>query len=139
PGGGAHGGAGAGPRPPPAPLRRVGPCASRMRIGTRASALARAQADLVSRALGGCEIVPMITSGDRGLAPADKSRWVAELEGALLAGEIDLAVHSAKDLPGELAAGLALLGTPPRAAAEDVLCGAAGLEQLAEGAVVGTS
>ena len=47
---------------------------------------------------------------------------MSELERALSAGEIDLAVHSAKDVPGELAEGLALLGAPARAPAEDVLC-----------------
>jgi hydroxymethylbilane synthase len=89
------------------------------------------------------EIVEIATAGDRDAvdigadtvrqepgagAPhtdGDKSRWVAGLERALLAGKIDLAVHSAKDVPGELAGGLALLGAPPRAAAEDVLCGVA--------------
>ena len=45
----------------------------------------------------------------------DKSRWVDTIEQALLAGEIDLAVHSAKDVPGELAEGLELLGAPARA------------------------
>ena len=72
-------------------------------------------------------------------APADKSRWVDAIEAALLAGEIDLAVHSAKDVPAELAGGLSLLGAPARAAAEDVLCGADELEELAQGARVGTS
>ncbi len=61
------------------------------------------------------------------------------LERALLEGDIDLAVHSAKDLPGELAPGLALLGAPERAGAEDALCGAGGLAALAPGARVGTS
>ncbi|HSZ15302.1 MAG TPA: hydroxymethylbilane synthase [Solirubrobacteraceae bacterium] len=131
-----------------------------MRIGTRRSALALAQAKLVADMLGGAELVPMLASGDAdatsaeatagsapasvGAAPAaavasDKSRWVAELEAALAAGEIDLAVHSAKDVPGELAPGLALLGAPARASAEDVLCGAAGLDELPAGARVGTS
>ncbi len=115
-----------------------------MRIGTRRSALALAQADLVAGRLqaGGhadCEIVPIVTGGDRGAPGEDKSRWVAELEDALSAGDIDLAVHSAKDVPGELAEGLALLGAPARAPAEDVLCGAAALEQLGPGARVGTS
>jgi hydroxymethylbilane synthase len=114
-----------------------------MRIGTRRSALALAQAELIARLLGGCEIVPMLTSGDSAAAhsagAADKSRWVTELEHALTAGEIDLAVHSAKDVPGELADGLALHGTTARAAVEDVLCGASGLEQLQPGARVGTS
>jgi hydroxymethylbilane synthase len=110
-----------------------------MRIGTRASALALAQAELVVALLGGGEIVPVVTSGDRGEASADKSRWVAELESALAGGRVDLAVHSAKDVPGELAEGLLLVGTPPRAGAEDVLCGARGIEALAPGARVGTS
>ena len=117
-----------------------------MRIGTRRSALALAQAELIAGLLGDCEIVPMLTRGDRSSEGAsetddatDKSRWVSELEDALRAGEIDLAVHSAKDIPGELADGLSLHGAPPRAAAEDVLCGAGGLDQLRAGARVGTS
>ena len=85
------------------------------------------------------EIVPIVTQGDRGAAVEDKSRWVSELEDALLQGEIDLAVHSAKDVPGELAEGLVLLGAPTRAGAADVLCGAAGVQELADGAHVGTS
>ena len=123
-----------------------------MRIGTRRSALALAQAELIAASLAGvehgdCEIVPMTTSGDRLSATgeddatdgSDKSRWVTELEDALTDGRIDLAVHSAKDVPGGLADGLALLGAPARAAAEDVLCGAAGLQGLRAGARVGTS
>ena len=116
-----------------------------MRIGTRASALALAQAKLVGGALrergaiDSYELVPLVTSGDRGVARADKSRWVAELEQALLAGEVDLAVHSAKDVPVQLRDGLELLGAPTRAPAEDVLCGARGLEELPPGARVGTS
>jgi hydroxymethylbilane synthase len=122
------------------------PRAHPLRIGTRRSALALAQAQLVAEQLGGCELVPMQTSGDRADAASppegdagDKSRWVAELEQALLAGEIDLAVHSAKDVPAELADGLTLLGAPARASAEDVLCGAAALTELRPGARVGTS
>jgi hydroxymethylbilane synthase len=121
-----------------------------MRIGTRRSALALAQAELIAKLLGGAEIVPMLTSGDTDsrrteptatpTAPADdKSRWVAELEDALSSGEIDLAVHSAKDVPGELLDGLALLGAPARAAFEDTLCGASALDALPAGARVGTS
>lgn len=111
-----------------------------MRIGTRRSALALAQANLIAELIEeDCEIVPFVTRGDRGVAGEDKSRWVAELEQALSAGEIDLAVHSAKDLPGELAQGLTLHGAPARAAPEDVLCGAERLEDLPEGARVGTS
>ncbi len=111
-----------------------------MRLGTRASRLALVQAQLVAQALGGgCEIVPITTRGDRGAGGDDKSRWVAELEEALAQGRIDLAVHSAKDLPGELARGLELLGTPARGAREDVLVGAGALAELREGARVGTS
>ncbi|MGA2319948.1 MAG: hydroxymethylbilane synthase [Solirubrobacteraceae bacterium] len=110
-----------------------------MRIGTRRSALALAQAAQVGELLGDCEIVSIVTSGDRGVAGADKSRWISELEDALKSGEIDLAVHSAKDLPGDLAQGLSLLGAPGRSAVEDVLCGASGLDQLERGARVGTS
>jgi hydroxymethylbilane synthase len=113
----------------------VGP----IRLGTRRSTLALAQAREVAAQLGDCELVPTITSGDSGRARGDKSRWVLELEQALLREEIDLAVHSAKDVPTVLAEGLALLGTPPRAPAEDVLCGADTLEDLRPGAVLGTS
>jgi hydroxymethylbilane synthase len=120
-----------------------------MRIGTRGSPLALAQSGHVAallRAHPPAELVTIATSGDRpgtgatpGDAPADKSRWVDTIEAALLAGEIDLAVHSAKDVPGELAEGLVLLGAPIRADAEDVLCGVDGLDALPEGARIGTS
>jgi hydroxymethylbilane synthase len=110
-----------------------------MRLGTRASALALAQAELVAAMLGDCELVPIATSGDRGAPAGDKSRWVGALEQALAAGEIDLAVHSAKDVPGELDDGLELLGVPARAASEDVLCGVGTLAELEPGARVGTS
>jgi hydroxymethylbilane synthase len=127
---------------------------SALRIGTRASALALAQTRWIAGLLadGGLlapEIVTLTTSGDRDARAGDKSRWVDTIEDALLAGEIDLAVHSAKDLPGELADGLQLLGAPPRAGVEDVLCYARerrngagappGLDGLREGARVGTS
>jgi hydroxymethylbilane synthase len=110
-----------------------------MRIGTRGSALALAQARLVAELLGDCEIVPVVTSGDRGVAAEDKSRWVAELEDALCKRRVDLAVHSAKDVPGELAEGLSLLGCPARASVQDVLCGADGLDGLGMGARIGSS
>jgi hydroxymethylbilane synthase len=69
----------------------------------------------------------------------DKSRWVSELERSLLDGEIDLAVHSAKDVPAELAPGLELVAIPARADPRDAICGAASLSALAPGARVGTS
>lgn len=111
-----------------------------MRIGTRSSALALTQTRAVVELLGDGQIVTITTSGDRGVdGGSDKSRWVDAIEAALLAGEIDLAVHSAKDLPGELAAGLELLGTPAREDPRDVLCGAFDLNQLARGARIGSS
>jgi hydroxymethylbilane synthase len=114
-----------------------------MRIGSRGSALALAQAGLVAELLGGAEtgveVVVVSTSGDRGVLVGDKSRWVKELEAALLAGEIDAAVHSAKDVPGELPDGLVLAAVPERVDARDALCGAASLEALPLGARVGTS
>jgi hydroxymethylbilane synthase len=111
-----------------------------MRVGTRASALALAQAHWVAQRLGTeVEIVKITTLGDRGAEIGDKSRWVSELERALLDGRIDLAVHSAKDVPTELAAGLALVAIAPRADARDAICGAAGLLALAPGARIGTS
>ncbi len=111
-----------------------------MRIGTRASALALTQATWVATRLGdGVELVRITTAGDRAQRPADKSRWVSELEQALLDGRIDLAVHSAKDVPAELAEGLALVAIPQREDPRDAICGVASLEELAEGARVGTS
>ena len=84
------------------------------------------------------ELVEITTSGDRGPS-GDKSRFVKEIEEALLREEVDLAVHSAKDVPGELPDGLAIVGVPERADARDALCGAGSLDDLAEGARVGTS
>jgi hydroxymethylbilane synthase len=111
-----------------------------MRIGTRGSALALAQAHWVARRLGtGTELVRITTSGDRAGALGDKSRWVSALEQALLEERIDIAVHSAKDVPAELADGLELVAIPPRADARDAICGAASLRALASGARIGTS
>jgi hydroxymethylbilane synthase len=64
---------------------------------------------------------------------------VKELEEALLDGRADLAVHSAKDVPGELPSGLSIVGVPERADARDAICGAAGVAAVPEGAAVGTS
>jgi len=111
-----------------------------MRLGTRGSALALAQARWVAERLpGDVEVVEIATTGDGDRAARDKEKWVRELDRALLAGEIDLAVHSAKDVPGRLAEGIAIAGVPERAPAHDALCGAASLAELPEGAVVGTS
>ena len=111
-----------------------------IRIGTRGSALALAQAAWVAERLpGDTELVTITTAGDRGADQADKSRWVSELERALLAEQIDLAVHSAKDVPAELAEGLTLVAIPERADPSDVICGAQSLASLGAGARVGTS
>jgi len=85
------------------------------------------------------ELVEITTSGDRGAESQDKSRWVSELEQALIAGHIDVAVHSAKDVPAELADGLELVAIPQRADPRDVICGARSLDDLAPGARIGTS
>lgn len=110
-----------------------------MRLGTRGSALALAQAAWVAERIDGpVEIVPVSTAGDRG-SGGDKARWVSELERALLEREIDIAVHSAKDLPTEIPDGLELVAIPERADARDAICGAPSLEALPAGARVGTS
>lgn len=118
-----------------------------MRLGTRGSALALAQAELVAAALrssgaaGEVEIVTITTSGDTDAATGDKSRWVDAIEAALTAGDIDLAIHSAKDVPGtgQLAAGMQLGAVLPRTNPADVLIGAGSLHELPHEARVGTS
>ena len=111
-----------------------------IRIGTRGSALALAQARWIAERVGGdTELVPITTAGDRGSAESDKSRWVSALEQALLDREIDLAVHSAKDVPAELAEELEVVAIPPRADPRDVICGAPSLAALCPGARVGSS
>jgi hydroxymethylbilane synthase len=111
-----------------------------IRLATRASALALAQAKLVASLLDDdVELVTVTTSGDQRRLVGDKSRWVKEIEEALLDGRADLAVHSAKDVPGELPDGLAIVGVPGRADPRDSLCGFASIDALADGAVVGTS
>lgn len=115
---------------------------SAVRVGTRASPLALAQAQTVAGLLGEeTKLVAITTSGDRapGAAGADKERWVKEIELALLDGEIDLAVHSAKDVPTVLPEGLELVGAPPRGDPFDALIGAPSLDALPSGARVGTA
>jgi len=111
-----------------------------VKLGSRGSALALAQATTVAAAIDGAELQTITTSGDRGRDGSDdKERWVRELDEALLDRRIDLAVHSAKDLPAELAAGLVIASTPARANPFDALCGAGAIDQLPSGARVGTS
>ena len=116
-----------------------------MRLGTRGSTLALAQADLVATALRGygaaAQIVPITTSGDtRKAEPGDKSRFVKEIEDALLAGEVEVAVHSAKDVPGRLPDGLAITAVPAGEDPRDALVGAKQpLAELPAGTRIGTS
>ncbi|MEP6685243.1 MAG: hydroxymethylbilane synthase [Verrucomicrobiota bacterium] len=105
-------------------------------IGTRGSALARAQTEMVEQALRAAwpdlviEIKIIKTSGDEtarsSAEPVDrragrKGMFTAEIERALLAEEIDLAVHSAKDFPSEETPGLEICSVLPRGPVEDVL------------------
>jgi len=128
----------------------VGAATGRLRLGTRASPLARAQAELVRAALAGrhagleVELVFVRTTGDRlrgPLAPAGgKGLFVKEIEEALAEGHVDAGVHSMKDLPARLAPGLVIGAVPERVDPRDVLVGGAGgLAGLPEGARVGTA
>lgn len=112
-----------------------------LRIGTRASPLALAQAKLATEGLGGCELVEITTAGDRGEG-GDKARFVGAIEEALLAGEVDLAVHSAKDLPSDDTPGLEIVATSPREDPRDALVASKGdpdLRDLPQSARLGTS
>jgi hydroxymethylbilane synthase len=121
-------------------------------IGTRRSPLALAQAHMVAAALeaahswpaGTVIILPVKTSGDRiqdrPLAEVGgKALWTKELDLALLAGETDCSVHSMKDVESERPEALAIAAMLPRADVRDRLIGAASIDDLRHGAVVGTS
>jgi hydroxymethylbilane synthase len=117
-----------------------------IRIGTRRSRLALAQAEEVALRLRTAgvdvELVPMVTSGDRGADPAGspagvKGLFVHEIVRALQEGDVDLAVHSAKDLPADDPSGVHVAAVPERADPFDVLVTRG--EDLGPGAVVGTS
>ena len=119
--------------------RRAEVAAPALRLGTRGSPLALRQAAIVAASIGEeLEIVVLRTAGDLGEG-GDKRRWVDTIEAALLDGTVDLAVHSAKDLPAQLAPGLVIAGSPAREDARDALCGAASIATLRAGARVGTS
>jgi hydroxymethylbilane synthase len=108
-----------------------------LRLGTRGSRLALAQAELVAAAIGDAEVVPVKTDD---AAVGDKARFVRGIEEALSAGEVDIAVHSAKDLPGELPDGLTIGGVLAREDPADAWIGSASsLGEVANGARVGTS
>jgi hydroxymethylbilane synthase len=119
-----------------------------IRLGTRRSALATAQATLVAdqlRALGNdVELVPIVTTGDVNKAPLEQiggtGIFVSALRDALLSGEIDIAVHSLKDLPTAPVDGLAIGAIPVREDPRDVLVARDGLTlgELQPGALVGT-
>ena len=114
-----------------------------LRIGTRASTLARSQAGTVADALG-AELVLITSEGDRStesLASLGGSGvFATALREALRRGEVDAVVHSFKDLPTTQAEGLAIAAVPKRADARDVVCARGGLDLagLPEGALVGT-
>jgi len=123
-----------------------------LRLGTRGSALARWQTDYVAGLLVAawpeltCEVIVFRTQGDRVLDTplpliGGKGLFTAELEAALRSGDIDLAVHSLKDLPTELPPGLVLGAVPQRAEATDVLVSRSGhtLDTLPLNSVIGTS
>ena len=123
-----------------------------LRIATRKSQLAMWQAEhvaaLLRRAHAGLEVelVPMLTQGDRiqdrSLAAiGGKGLFIKELEVALEERRADIAVHSMKDLPGELAAGLTIAAVLERADPRDALVSkaAARLDDLPRGARLGTS
>ncbi len=121
-----------------------------MRLGTRASLLARTQSatvgDAWAKASGGTwEEVLITTAGDDTSVPLSQPGqpgvFVSALRAALLAGEVDVIVHSFKDLPSAPAIGIHLAAVPEREDARDALVskGNLRLEQLPEGAVLGTS
>ncbi|MBX3166843.1 MAG: hydroxymethylbilane synthase [Candidatus Eremiobacteraeota bacterium] len=120
-----------------------------LKLGTRGSALALTQsqgvADQLMARVDGLkvELVVIKTTGDLNqrdpLASfGGKGVFVKELEQALLEGQVDFAVHSLKDMPSQLPAGLHLTAPPPRADARDALVGSAPLGELAAGVTVGT-
>ena len=122
-----------------------------IRIGTRGSSLALAQANWVKRQIRNhntearVELVVIKTSGDRFTdaaiqAMGGKGVFTKEIEEALLRREVDLAVHSMKDLPTDMAPGLVIAAVPEREDPRDVLIAAngAGLSGLPAGATVAT-
>lgn len=107
-----------------------------LRLATRGSKLALAQANAVAKLLGGAELVEASSDGD----PGDKSRFVRAVERELLEGRADIGVHSAKDLPAALPEGLVIAGVPAREESEDAWIGKGStLDGVPESSTVGTS
>jgi hydroxymethylbilane synthase len=107
-----------------------------LRLATRGSALALAQAGQVAEMLGGAELVEASSDGEAG----DKARFVRGVERLLLDGKADIGVHSAKDVPAELPDGLEIAAVPTREDPSDVWIGpGSSLEEVPEGARVGTA
>lgn len=123
---------------------------AKMTLGTRGSELARAQTLLVEKAIRSAhpnatiETKIITTRGDSSkivdLAAGRKGLFTAEIERALLAGEVDVAVHSAKDLPSQTSPGAQIAAALPRAPINDVLISkhSGGLDSLPNGATVAT-
>ncbi len=115
----------------------------RLRVATRGSDLARHQTDAVVARLGlDVDVVVVTTTGDRRTdvpihTIGGTGVFVKEVQEAVLAGDADFAVHSAKDLPSQTAPGLTLAAVPERGDPRDALVGAR-LADLAPGARVGT-
>jgi hydroxymethylbilane synthase len=119
-----------------------------LRLGTRGSALARAQSTYVADAFRAAtgrpvELVEIVTAGDRSTAPVAQlgvGVFVSALRDALIANEIDFAVHSYKDLPTAAPGGLHIAAVPAREDPRDALVARDGLAlaELPDGAVVGT-
>lgn len=119
-----------------------------IRLGTRRSALATAQATLIAEALSNLghevELVLITTTGDVNRAPVEQiggtGIFVSALRDALLANEIDIAVHSLKDLPTAPVDGLTLGAIPLREDPRDVLVARDGLTlgELPSGSLIGT-
>jgi len=107
-----------------------------LRLATRGSKLALAQAGTVAALLDDAELVEASSDGE----PGDKSRFVRAVERELLEGRADIGVHSAKDLPAALPEGLVIAGVPARETAEDAWLGKGStLDGVPERSTVGTS
>jgi len=107
-----------------------------LRLATRGSVLALTQARQVAEMLGGAELVEASADGEAG----DKERFVRGVERALLAGEADVGVHSAKDLPGRMTEQLEIAAVPAREDPADVWIGTgSSLDDVPAGARVGTA